>query len=65
MNLDPTTAQLGWKTNDESKRSAHQLITNADIDNAFETITAIQNNPRRRKEIFIEVIHLVDLYFLK
>jgi hypothetical protein len=66
MNLDPTTAQLGWKTNDESKRSlAHQLITDNDIDNAFKTITDIQKNPRRRKEIFMEIIHLVNHYFLE
>ena len=46
MNLDPATAQLGWKTNDEGKHSlAHKLITNTDIDNAFKTITDIQNNP--------------------
>ena len=64
MNLDPTTAQLGWKTNDEGKHSlAHQLITNADIDNAFKTITNIQKNPCRRREIFMEVIHLVNQYF--
>ena len=66
MNLDPTTAQLGWKTNDEGKHSlAHQLITDADIDNAFKTITDIQKNPRRKKEIFMEVTHLVDRYFLE
>ena len=36
MDLDRTTAQLGWKTSDEGKRApAHQLATDFDIDNAF------------------------------
>ncbi|PPQ87378.1 hypothetical protein CVT25_001996 [Psilocybe cyanescens] len=59
MNLDPATAQLGWKTSDEGKCAAsHQLDTDSDIDNAFKTILSIQNNPCRRKEILMEGVHL-------
>jgi hypothetical protein len=61
MSLDPATAQLGWKTSDESKRApAHQLSSDSDIDNAFKTVLGIQNNPRRKKEIIMEIIHLVN-----
>jgi hypothetical protein len=64
MNLDHTIAQLGWKTSDEGKRAlAHQLATDLDIDNAFNAILNIQNNPRRKKEIVLEIVHLVSLSF--
>ena len=64
MNLDHTTAQLGWKTSDEGKRApAHQLTTDLDIDNAFKAILNIQSNPRRKKKIVLEIVHLVSLSF--
>lgn len=66
MNVDAATAQLGWKTSDEGKRApAHQLTTNSDIDNAFKAILDIQNNPRRKKAIMLEIIHLVSQFKLK
>lgn len=64
MNLDPTTALLGWKTSDEAKRAAaHELTTDSDVDNAFKAILDIQNKPRRKKEVMLEIIHLVRLSF--
>lgn len=62
MALDRATAELGWKSNDEPKRRpAHRLATNNsdDIDNAFRTLLKTMNQPRRRREVFMEVIHLV------
>ncbi|EDR12464.1 uncharacterized protein LACBIDRAFT_311891 [Laccaria bicolor S238N-H82] len=59
MNLDPTAAQLGWKTNDEPKRApAHQLSTPADIDNAFKTLTKMKSSTRRQKEVVMVIVHL-------
>jgi len=65
MDLDRTTALLGWKTSDEAKRAAaHELTTDSDVDNAFKAILDIQNNPRRKKEIILEIVHLVCLSFI-
>ncbi len=62
MNLDPTTAVLGWKTSDEAKRAAaHELTTDSDVNNAFKAILDIQNKPRRKKEVVLEIVHLVSL----
>ena len=60
MSLDPATAVLGWKTSDQGKRAAaHELNNHLDMENAFRSILAIQDNPRRRKEVFLEIVNLV------
>ncbi|KJA23054.1 hypothetical protein HYPSUDRAFT_201616 [Hypholoma sublateritium FD-334 SS-4] len=61
MALDRATADLGWKSNDEPKHGrAHRLATNDsdDIDRAFRTLINTKNQPRRRREVFMEIIHL-------
>jgi hypothetical protein len=61
MSLDHTTAQLGWKTNDEPKCGpAHQLATNEDVDAAFREIAKMKT-PRRCKEAVLEIVHLNPL----
>ena len=61
MDLDPNTAQLGWKSNDEPKRSrAHQLSTQADMNDAFQKLIKMKDNPRRYKEVIMEIIPLVS-----
>ena len=63
LSLDPATAALGWKTSDQGKRAAaHELNNHFDMENAFNTILNVQDNPRRRKEIFLEIVHLVCLF---
>lgn len=60
MNLNPTSAQLGWKTNDEPKHApAHQLSTPADIDNAFKTLMKMKSSTRHQKEVVMVIVHLV------
>ena len=60
MNLDPTSAQLGWKTNDEPKHAlAHQLSTPADVDNAFKTLMKMKSSTRHQKEVVMVIVHLV------
>ena len=62
MNVDGINARLGWKTSDEKQRTlAHQLQTDEDADQAIKTILDIQRNPRRRRAIVLEIIHLVGL----
>ena len=60
MNLDPTSAQLGWKTNNEPKHApAHQLSTPADIDNAFKKLMKMKSSTRCQKEVVMVIVHLV------
>lgn len=68
MALDRATADLGWKSNDEPKHGrAHRLATNDsdDIDRAFRTLINTKNQPRRRREVFMEIIHLVCFGLIK
>jgi hypothetical protein len=61
MDVDPNTTQLGWKSNDEPKRSpAHQLSTQTEMRDAFQKLLNMMRNPRRYKEVVMEVIHLVS-----
>ena len=61
MGLDTNTAQLGWKTNDDPKRSAaHRLADEWDVNNAFKILINMMNNPRRWKEVVMIIIHLVS-----
>ena len=60
MTIDPRTAQLGWKTSNEGERAAaHELQDHSALENAFKAILTIQDNPHRRKEIFLKIVHLV------
>ena len=62
MDLNPNTAQLGWKSNNEPKRaSAHQLSTQPKMRDAFQKLVSVMGNPRRYKEAVMEVIPLVSL----
>jgi hypothetical protein len=62
MSLDPATAALGWKTSDQGKcAAARELNNHFDMENAFSTVLNIQDNPRRRREIVLEIVHLVSL----
>ena len=62
MDLDPTTAQIGWKTLDDAQRMpARQLASDDDLKNAFRDLLKLKNNPRRKKEVVMLVIHLVSL----
>jgi hypothetical protein len=61
MDVDPKTTRLGWKSNDESKRSpAHQLLTEDEMKDAFRTVLNMMRNPRRYKEVVMEIIPLVS-----
>jgi hypothetical protein len=60
MDVNPNTAQLGWKSNDDPKRSpAHRLLTQAEMSDGFQKLLNVMKNPRRYKEIVMEIIHLV------
>jgi hypothetical protein len=61
MDISPNTARLGWKSNDDPKRSpAHQLLTEDEMRDAFQKFVNIMRNPRRYKEVVMEVINLVS-----
>lgn len=62
MALDAATAELGWRSYDESKYGpVHRLATDNsdDLRGAFRTLLRKQNQSRRRQEAFMEIIHLV------
>lgn len=60
MNLDVTTAELGWKSNDDAKRDpARQLATENDLRDAFRMLVKTKNNTRRKKEVVMQMVHLV------
>lgn len=64
MGLDPRTAKLGWKTNDEGKRAqAHELETDEQIHKAFNTIADLQKSKRHQKEVYMLIVHLVSLSY--
>lgn len=64
MCLDPSTAKLGWKTNDKGKRAkAHELKTNKQIQKAINTIADVQKSWRRLKETFMLIVDLVSLLY--
>jgi hypothetical protein len=61
MGLDPTTAQIGWKSNDDAKRApARQLATEDDLKTAFRDLLKLKNSTRRTKEVVMHIIHLVS-----
>jgi hypothetical protein len=60
MGLNPATAQLGWKPNDEAQRApARQLATDNDLTQAFTALVKKQSNPRRQKEVVMVIVDLV------
>jgi hypothetical protein len=62
MSLDPANAQLGWKSNDDTKHGpARRLSTDADINDAFISLIKMKNNTRRRKEVVMQICDLVCL----
>jgi hypothetical protein len=61
MGLNPMTAQIGWKSNDDAKRAhARQLATEDDLKTAFGDLLKLKNNTRRTKEVVMNIIHLVS-----
>jgi hypothetical protein len=60
MGLDPLTAQLGWKSNDDPQRTpAHQLATDNDLVQAFTTLIKLKNSRRRQREVVMLISHVV------
>ncbi|KAF8811481.1 hypothetical protein BYT27DRAFT_7277025 [Phlegmacium glaucopus] len=58
MGLDPTTAEIGWKSGDDAKRApARQLATEDDLKTAFRDLLKLKNNTRRTKEVVMHIIH--------
>lgn len=61
MGLDRTTAQIGWKSNDDAKRApARQLATEDDLKSCFRDLLKLKNNTRRTKEVVMHIVHLVS-----
>ncbi|KAJ7018948.1 hypothetical protein C8F04DRAFT_1324746 [Mycena alexandri] len=59
MNVDPTTAVLGWKESQDRRGDPYQSLTSSDdLANAFGRLVKIQNNTRRKKEVIMEVVNL-------
>ena len=61
MGLDPNVTEIGWKSNDDLKRTApRELRTEDDLKNAFCDLLKLKNNRRRTKEVFMQIFHLVS-----
>lgn len=61
MDLDPKETQIAWKSSDEPRRSrAHQLSTQAELNSAFQTLISLRYNPRRYREVVMEIVPLVS-----
>ncbi|KAJ7883712.1 hypothetical protein B0H14DRAFT_2564786 [Mycena olivaceomarginata] len=55
MNVDRTTATLGWKESAErTKDPYHRLSSPEDFKAAFKAMTDLQNNSRRKKAVIME-----------
>lgn len=62
MNLDRNTAQLGWKSCDDTKSSAPRRLSTADdVQYAFREMVALLENTRRMKPVYMEVVNLVPV----
>ncbi len=62
MAVDPVTAELGWRSNDEPKFGpVHHLATdNSDaLEGAFRTLLKKMNQSRRQEDVIMEIKHLV------
>ena len=61
MNLKVATAKLGWKFIDDAKHDpARQLTTENDLQDAFRVLVKAKNNTRRKKEVVMQMVHLVS-----
>ena len=61
MNLKAATAELGWKfINDAKCDPARQLATENDLQDAFRVLVKAKNNTRRKKEVVMQMVHLVS-----
>ena len=57
MSLNREKDQLGWQTSDGG--AVQRLASNEDVDTAFQTIVNMKKSSRRRKPVFMKVLHLV------
>lgn len=61
LDLDPATAQFGWKTLDDAQSTpARQLVTEDDLKNAFRDVLRLKNGPGRKEAVML-IVHLVRL----
>ncbi|KAJ7676418.1 hypothetical protein B0H17DRAFT_1139856 [Mycena rosella] len=59
MNVDPTTAVLGWKESAERRRDPyHRLASAEDLNGAFKSLIKLQTSTRRKKDVIMEVVNL-------
>ncbi|KAF8214495.1 hypothetical protein K438DRAFT_2008803 [Mycena galopus ATCC 62051] len=59
MNVDPTTAILGWKESLERRRDPHHRLSTAqDLSDAFKHLVALQKSLRRKKPVIMEIVNL-------
>ncbi|KAJ7263545.1 hypothetical protein C8J57DRAFT_1629725, partial [Mycena rebaudengoi] len=60
MNVNPTTAVLGWKESAERRRDPyHRLESAEDLDGAFKCLVKLQTSTRHKKDVIMEVVNLV------
>ncbi|KAJ7127664.1 hypothetical protein C8R44DRAFT_616163 [Mycena epipterygia] len=59
MNVDPTTAVLGWKESAERRKDPyHRLESAEDLDGAFKCLAKLQTSTRRKRDVIMEVVNL-------
>ncbi|KAJ6614275.1 hypothetical protein B0H10DRAFT_1803816 [Mycena sp. CBHHK59/15] len=59
MNVDPTTASLGWKESAERRRDPyHRLSSTEDLQDAFKQLTTLMASSHRRKQVIMEIVNL-------
>ncbi|KAJ7358534.1 hypothetical protein DFH08DRAFT_953665 [Mycena albidolilacea] len=60
MNVDPTTASLGWKESLERHNYAHHRLSTAqDLSDAFKHLVALQKSLRCKEPIIMEIVNLI------
>ena len=65
IGLDPTTAEIGWKSGDDMKCApAQQLATEDDLKTTFHDLLKLKNNTWRTKEVVMHIIYTVS-HFLR
>ncbi|KAJ6624468.1 hypothetical protein B0H10DRAFT_2212580 [Mycena sp. CBHHK59/15] len=59
MNVNPTTASLGWKESAERRRDPyHRLSSTEDLQDAFKQLTTLMASSHRRKQVIMEIVNL-------
>ncbi|KAG6908316.1 hypothetical protein DXG01_005292 [Tephrocybe rancida] len=59
LDLDPGSAQLGWKSCDDTKTShPRRLKTDEDVQCAFDEMVKLLTSTRRKRPVFMEVVNL-------